>query len=438
MYDNENPIIDVSYSSSLYSPEPEIKKGGNGAGKVIAIILTAALVGAASGFGGAYIANSQYGTNSSQTASQGVDILRTEVKIPSDIADSQLIDRLSIIDDPNFSGQLSTAQIIAGVAPSVVAISTTFSDGTGGGTGIVLTPDGYIVTNAHVIKTETRAQSSPYSSPFGGFFGNYSPPEVETAKEVTVITHDEKEYKAKVIGADTATDLAIIKIDAKDLIPAKIGDSNSLILGEKAITLGYPLGLGLSASGGMISGLDKKMNFELMGGGTTEMTLIQTDAAVNPGNSGGPLINGRGEVVGITSSKLVYSSIEGIGFAIPITDAMPLLQELIDKGFVTDTRPKLGIVGENLESSLITQRYHNLPFDKGVIVTSVEPGAAADKAGIKPGDIIVGADGEAVENMADLVKIRDFHKAGDTMIITLARAGGNVDIKVKLGGHDNN
>ena len=278
-------------------------------------------------------------------------------------------------------------------------------------------------------------QFDPFSNFFDNFYNNYnnygssSQTEVVKADKVTVTLDDETEYDATIVGYDANTDLAVLKIDATGLTPAEIGDSTTLEMGDKAITLGYPLGLGLSASDGIISGLNKEMSVEVAGG-TATMTLLQTDAAVNPGNSGGPLLNSEGQVVGITSSKIASSEVDGVGFAIPITDALPILNELMTTGTVKNTTPKIGITGTEISSAV--KRYYNLPVDSGVLVASVEPGSCAEAAGLEAGDVIVKADGTEISTMDELVKIKNKHKAGEIMTLTLARSDGDVDIELTL------
>ncbi|MDE6745515.1 MAG: PDZ domain-containing protein [Oscillospiraceae bacterium] len=178
----------------------------------------------------------------------------------------------------------------------------------------------------------------------------------------------------------------------------------------------------------MISGLEKEINSELSNGKTVTMTLIQTDASINPGNSGGPLLNSKGEVIGITSSKIASSSIEGIGFAIPISDAIPILDSLMTKGYVAT--PKLGISGTTITSAV--KRYYNLPVNSGVLVASVEEGSCADIAGLEEGDVIIAADGKDIEDFDALVAAKNSHKPGETMTVTLARNDGNIDIEIIL------
>ncbi|MBQ7782668.1 MAG: PDZ domain-containing protein, partial [Oscillospiraceae bacterium] len=207
-----------------------------------------------------------------------------------------------------------------------------------------------------------------------------------------------------------------------------------MTMGDKAVAIGYPLGMGLSTSEGIVSGLNRTLNVELSAGGSASMTLIQTDAAINPGNSGGPLINEYGQVVGITSSKLVNNSIEGMGFAIPITDAMPLISDLMNKGYVVNRTPQIGITGSDINTAMM--RYYNLPVDKGVMVVSVTEGSGAEAAGICAGDVIVAADGKDIATMTELTAAKSGKEIGDTMILTLARADGNIDITITLTGED--
>ncbi|MGN1304402.1 MAG: S1C family serine protease [Oscillospiraceae bacterium] len=205
---------------------------------------------------------------------------------------------------------LTVPEIVKKVKPSVVGIISEFPDGTKcSGTGIIISENGNIVTNAHVIQ-------------------NICEKNVVCAENVKAVLFDESEYSAQIIGADTPSDLAVIKIDAGNvrLSPAELGDSNSLVEGETAVAIGNPLGLELygSTTCGIISALGRTITVS-----GYEMTLIQTDAAINPGNSGGPLLNCRGEVIGINSSKIISDNAEGLGFAIPISDAKPIIGRLL-------------------------------------------------------------------------------------------------------------
>ena len=434
MYEDNN---NYTYTSN-YSPEPEPKK--RGAGKILAMILALVLVGGASGFGGAYLANnmSSEETSAAENESAGgesSETIQTVTAAPQNVNgdSSTSLGNLLNVDTAN-ADSVSDAEVIQRATPSVTLITSVFSEsGKGTGTGIVLSSDGYIITNCHVIENSYQTLQSnggnPFDNPFSFFGGGYETiTKTERASEVAVTLYDGSEHKAEIIGSDENTDLAVLKIDAEGLIPAVLGSSDDLKLGERAITLGYPLGLGLSASGGMISGLEKEITAELSNGKTAAMTLIQTDASINPGNSGGPLLNGRGEVIGITSSKIANSSVEGIGFAIPISDAMPIPDDLMNKGYVAT--PKIGISGTDISPAV--KRYYNLPVDKGVLVASVEEGSCADIAGIEEGDVIVAADGKDITDFDALVAAKNSHKPGETMTVTLARSDGNIDIQITL------
>lgn len=441
MYDSDN----YTYSNGGFVPnDPEQKppKKSGGAGKIIAGLLAVVIIGGASGYGGAYLARS----NENVSASASVQTEAPTAFTQTNTSDTNSGNTASALGaKPSTSGEMTTKDVIQKVKPSVVLVSSAFTQagGSSTGTGIIFSADGYIVTNAHVITTEVKTSVSNNSNgydPFSDFFDNFYnfggsnyQTEVIKADKVTVTLNDETEYEAKIIGCDANTDLAVLKIEASGLTPAEIGDSSTLEMGDKAITLGYPLGLGLSASDGIISGLNKEMSVEVAGG-TATMTLLQTDAAINPGNSGGPLLNSMGQVVGITSSKIASSSVDGVGFAIPITDALPILNELMTTGTVKNTTPKIGITGTEITAAV--KRYYNLPVKSGVLVASVEPGSCAEAAGLEEGDVIVKADGQDISSMDELVKIKNKHKAGEKMTLTLARNDGNVDIELTLDAEE--
>lgn len=258
----------------------------------------------------------------------------------------------------------------------------------GSGSGIIISEDGYIVTNQHVI---------------------------EGASEISVVLNTGNEYTAKLIGADEKSDLAVLKIEASGLTAAELGDSNALEVGELAVAIGNPLGLEFAGTVtvGYISALNRTMTVD-----NKVYNLIQTDAAINPGNSGGALVNQYGQVIGINSVKISTTGVEGIGFAIAISEAKPIIDDLISNGYVSG-RPLVGITAQNTSS--------------GLSVVSVSPGSGAEAAGIQPGDLIVKADGEVVKTVDALNKIRDKKKAGDHMTLTIIRNAELIDIDVTLG-----
>lgn len=332
---------------------------------------------------------------------------------------------------------LSAPEIYEKVIPSVVGITSTFNEGTGTGTGIVMTKDGYIITNAHVVEYTTTQTSSNYGG-YGGYYGysdpyaNSTPTQTkEQASKIVVTLSDENktEYEAKVVGCDSESDIAVLKIEAKDLTPAEFGDSDDLKVGEDIIAIGNPLGFELfgSLTKGVISALDREVTVN-----DNTMNLIQIDAAINSGNSGGPLINCYGQVVGINSAKMSSNytsssaSIEGLGFAIPITDAKKIINDLINCGYVTG-KPQLGITCQT--SGLYGGGNRNI---NGVEVISVSSGGAADKAGVKVGDIIIGIQDESVTTPDELNAIKNKYNAGDKITLTIMRDSKQVTVDVTL------
>jgi serine protease Do len=280
----------------------------------------------------------------------------------------------------------------------------------GTGTGIIMSEDGYIVTNAHVVY-----DTSDY--------------DCGAATSVSVVLSDETEYDATVMGCDVETDIAVLKIDAKGLTAAEFGDSSDLKVGELVIAIGNPLGFELfgSVTSGIVSAVDREITVN-----EKQMTLIQTDAAINSGNSGGPLLNSCGQVIGINSAKMSSSyysesSIEGLGFAIPISEAKSIIDDLINYGYVTG-RPQIGIQTQDVSETI--SRFYGIPV--GVYVVSVSEGSSAQFAGIKEGDVIIGAQGEAVTNLEELNEIKKQYKAGDEITLTISRQGEDIEISLVL------
>ena len=335
-------------------------------------------------------------------------------------------------------GALSTEEAVDKVLPSVVGIESSFTmttqnnggnffnfGGVGGfdfgqsqepqtqtatatGTGVVITEDGYIVTNAHVI----------YDSEYGAGL----------ADSISVLLNGEDNYDAEVIGYDTDCDLAVLKIKAKGLTAAEFGDSDELKLGESVIAIGNPLGFELmdTVTSGIVSGINRQISIN-----DKSMTLLQTDAAINSGNSGGPLINRYGQVIGINSSKMSASysetSIEGIGFAIPSNEAAKIVDDIMEYGYVTG-KPQLGISCQDVTETI--SKMYNLPI--GVYITAVTDDSAADKAGLQSGDIIIKVDGEDITNYEELKAKKNEHKAGESLELTYVRSGNEDTVTVTL------
>ena len=264
------------------------------------------------------------------------------------------------------------------------------------GSGFILTADGYIITNNHVI---------------------------EGATTITVALDDGTFYDAKLVGADAKTDLAVLKVDAKNLPTVYLGSSNDLQVGELAVAIGNPLGtLSGTVTAGIISALDREITL-----GGENMTLLQTDAAINEGNSGGALFNSFGEVIGINSAKNAGTGVEGLGFAIPIDLARPVIESLIQNGYVLG-RPKIGITARDVSAQMA--EYYSMT--EGIYVAEVEPDSAADKAGILAKDIIIAADGQEALTVAALNKIKETKNPGDSLEITLVREGKEMKVTLTL------
>ena len=335
----------------------------------------------------------------------------------------------STISTSASSGQINTTQISleeyssTGIAvaqkvqPSIVGIKVEYTvnsifmmqQGTASaeGSGIIISEDGYILTNNHVINS--TSSSSYY--------------EIGSANKVTVyLYNDTTEYSATVVGTDAETDLAVIKIDKTGLPAAELGDSDTVQVGEFSMAIGNPLGMQSSVTGGLISALNR----EVTDSDGKTYKLIQTDAAINSGNSGGALVNSQGQVIGINTLKVSATGVEGMGFAIPINSAKPIFEQLIQYNKVK--RPYIGISGRDLDK--ITASRNNLV--EGIYVVSVEEYSAAEKAGIKAGDVIIKADGKEIKTMNELNEIKNTHNIGDSMTVTINRNGHEKDITLTL------
>ena len=307
---------------------------------------------------------------------------------------------------------MTDAEVYASNVNSVVSINVTGTSGTNffgqpvqtasAGSGFVLTKDGYIVTNYHVVKD---------------------------ADTVKVTMYNGDEYDAKYVGGDEDYDIAVIKVEAADLQPVTLGNSDNLNVGDHVLAVGNPLGeLTFSMSGGMVSCVNRAINVD-----GTPFNMIQTDASINPGNSGGPLFNQYGEVVGIVSAKYSsYSSesVEGLGFAIPINDVIAMIQDIMTNGYVTN-KPYLGITGGTMTSQMAAQYRYDVT--EGVFVYSVEEGSAAAQAGLKMGDVILKVDDTEIESMEDLTAVKKQYSAGDTVSLTIYREGQETTVELTWG-----
>ena len=381
---------------------PKKKKKFNG--KRVARSAVALVLAAAMGFAGGFV-GAKFGGSGKVVIQQVA---------PSSTADSASGSDSSITAASSSGSSLTTEQVADLVSPSVVVITTeqvVYSQWSwygqnqvesGAGSGVIISSDGYILTCAHV---------------------------VDGASTITVTIGD-KDYTATLVGEDTTSDIAVIKIDADGLTPATVGNSDSLKVGQSVMAVGNPLGeLGGTVTGGMISALNRSVTIQGSSSMNT-MSLIQMDASVSPGNSGGGLFNMNGELVGIVNAKSSSSDAEGLGFAIPINDAIKVAQELLENGYVTG-RPYLGITYLAVTDAQTASQLGVNAY--GVYVVEVVKGGPAEKAGLQAGDRIVSVDGTEIASKDDLGTLMQKHAAGDTLSITIARDGQMQTVNVTLG-----
>jgi len=384
-------------TSSFYSES--YKKPGKGRLKsLIAPMLIVALISSllTGGIVGAYFT---YGlpqkysetTNTPGNAYSGQQVSQKQVKI---------------VDETTTSAETIVAEK---VSPSIVGIKTTYitsdflfgsTQSAGEGSGIIYRSDGYIITNNHVI--ENAMSSSNKIAP--------------NAKiEVILPNQIDTPYEATVVGRDSKTDIAVLKINVSELPAAEFGDSDKVKVGQKAIAIGNPAGLEFmgTVTSGIISGLNRQLKFD----DGTVLKLIQTDAAINPGNSGGALLDSEGKVIGINTSKIGGSGYEGLGFAIPSNNAVEIAESLISSGYVKG-RPKIGITVDTRFNSTIAK---NNSVPEGILVYEVEPLSAAYMAGVKAGDIITKFNGVEIKSFTDLETEKNKYKAGDKVELTIYR-----------------
>lgn len=327
------------------------------------------------------------------------------------------------VDQVSLSNYSDTSVYVANkILPSIVGIQIEYnvtsmfsifggsqsSTATASGSGIIISDDGYILTNNHVVS----------SSESGSYY------QVSEATKVTVsLFNNETKYEATIVGTDEQTDLAVIKIDTTGLTPAEFADSDSIKVGEFAMAVGSPLGLQSTITCGVVSAVNREVTYS---DGKT-YTLIQTDAAINSGNSGGALVNSEGKVIGVNTLKLTGNDVEGMGFAIPINSTTDITSQLIKYSKVR--RPYIGITGMDLNSE--TAKKNNLV--EGIYVKNVETFSSAEKGGIKIGDVIIKANGKDIKTMDELNEIKNSLNIGDEMIITVNRDGKKIDITITLG-----
>ena len=414
-YQNQNsyvpPVQPPVTPAGAYQEPPrkapkKKKKGGKVWKGILAAVLTVALVAGGCGIT-AWMVNDQWTAKTeqlTQSFNQQIAGLQAQIDANSNASTGNSVSGSPVSTD----GGLTPSQVYAQNVGSVVAISnqsTTnyfgqVSETASSGSGFILTEDGYVVTNYHV---------------------------VEGATKLTVITYDSTEYDAQLIGYDENNDIAILKVDATGLEAATIGSSDDLIVGDQVVAIGNPLGeLTSTLTVGYISAKERIVTSD-----STQINMMQTDAAINPGNSGGPLFNMKGEVIGITTAKYSGStssgaSIEGIGFAIPIDDVIGLIESYREFGY--DNGAYLGVMVRTVDSD--TASMYGLPL--GSYVESVTAGSCAETAGIQAKDIIIGIGGYTVESNVDLTRSLRKFSAGDTTTIKVYRGGQELTLTITL------
>lgn len=360
------------------------------------LIALCVVVSALFGFGGSYLANALNGghSGSSKTASVSKNGYKLEDATGSKMTVQEVTNKTkdSVVE-------IKTESVSADAWMQQYVTE-------GAGSGVVMTADGYIMTNNHVI---------------------------DGASKITVTTSDDKEYEAKLVGTDSITDIAVLKISAKNLTPATYGNSDQLAVGDMAVAIGNPLGeLGGTVSAGIISALDRELAID----GKT-MTLLQTDASINPGNSGGGLFNGDGQLIGIVVAKSSGSNVEGLGFAIPINKAADVAQQLMDKGYVSD-QPSTGMsYAESSQGNGAAQFFGNSQDSQSqsssaAVYIQEVTGSNAKKAGFQSGDLVYAVDGTRITSFNTLSSIVTSHKVGDKLTYTIVRGNQTKEIKLTL------
>lgn len=379
-------IVEPAADPVVTNTPAQPKKHHRGIGRVVALLLSCAVISAACGFGGAILA--QNGSSTGKTTVQQSSRTATTVNVKK--VDGQTL--------------MSPAEVYASTVNSVVsincsAVSTNIfgqqTESASSGSGFIYTADGYIVTNQHVIAN---------------------------ASSINVTLYNGDTYPATLVGSDSDYDVAVLKINAKDLPAVTLGNSTDVNVGDTVMAIGNPLGeLTFSMSSGIVSCVNRAINVE-----GTPFNMIQVDASINPGNSGGPLMNLYGEVVGIVSAK--YSSyadttVEGLGFAIPINDVQSIISDIMENGSVTD-KAYMAITAGTMTQQMAAQ--YKINATEGVFVYSVEDGGAGDKAGLKLGDVITKLNDTQITSMEDLSAAKKGFKAGDTVTLTVLRDGQEI------------
>lgn len=409
MDENENRFEVISSKTS----KANFKKQSNGFGKTVLIPFVSGIMGCA------LVIGTCFGVPSIKQKLTGSDTSSKATVQTSSGTTSNLISLSNYSNTAVFAANKILPSIV-GIEVSYTATSNSIfgfgtpqtSTATATGSGIIISEDGYILTNNHVVDTSSSSSYSYY--------------DISDATSVKVKLNsatygDDAIFDAKIVGKDSQTDLAVLKIDKTDLTAAEFGDSDQAVVGEFVMAVGSPLGLDTTVTQGIISAVNREVESD-----GTKYTCIQTDAAINSGNSGGALVNSEGKVIGINTLKLSGSGVEGIGFAIPINSTLDVTDQLINHNKVL--RPYIGISGLNLDES--TAKKYNLTV--GIYVKTVQNFSPAEKAGLQSGDVIVKADDKDITTMDELNDIKNSHQIGDTMKLKINRKGEEKDITITL------
>ena len=408
MDENENRFEVISSKTS----KANFKKS-NGFGKTVLVPFVSGIMGCA------LVIGTCFGVPSIKEKLTGSDTSSKTTVQTSSGTTSNLISLSNYSNTAVFAANKILPSIV-GIEVSYTATSNSIfgfgtpqtSTATATGSGIIISEDGYILTNNHVVDTSSSNSYSYY--------------DISDATSVKVKLNsatygDDATYDAKIVGKDSQTDLAVLKIDKSDLTAAEFGDSDQAVVGEFVMAVGSPLGLDTTVTQGIISAVNREVESD-----GTKYTCIQTDAAINSGNSGGALVNSEGKVIGINTLKLSGSGVEGIGFAIPINSTLDVTSQLIDHNKVL--RPYIGISGISLDES--TAKKYNLTV--GVYVKTVQNFSPAEKSGLQSGDVIVKADDKDITTMDELNEVKNSHKIGDTMKLKINRNGEEKEITLTL------
>ena len=388
-----------------------------GVGLFLTCLVLTAVVGLFAGLMISNYTHNQYVmyAEKAETPIQQREVLRESAATAVPAGDAQTEVKAGTVASFSENNQFSKAQIVEMSAPSVVGIDTITTATTnsfwygygqsyevpGSGSGVILTEDGYIATCAHV---------------------------VEGAKSVKVTLNDDTSYDAAVVGTDSKNDIAIIKIDATGLVPAVVGDSETLTVGSEVIAIGNPLGeLRGTATAGIISAVNRTIEVE-----GQAMTLIQTDAAISPGNSGGGLFDATGKLIGIVNAKVNDSQAEGLGFAIPVNSVVDEISDLLNYGYVTG-RPYLGVSTQDVTLRSRDRMWYYSDGTRCVLVEKVISGSAAEQAGIQSGDLILKLEEEQITSGDALSSAISAYKPGDKATITIQRDGKEMTVEVTFG-----